>query len=186
VAINELGVGTVTNLLTGQFDSPLDLGNWPGYYYDQNRDGRLSTLDALRVLNGLALIAGAGEAVLMRSWQPNPKASNSFRDTVTQVRNGDVASEQVTAIEVTTIEVTAIEVTAIEVTTIEVTTIEVTTIEVTTIEVTAINVTAFKAVDEAFETCLLTSESNNATGSDRQQAIDAAMVNLLHETTGLQ
>jgi len=156
VAINELGVGTVTNLLTGQFDSPLDLGNWPGYYYDQNRDGRLSTLDALRVLNGLALIAGAGEAVLMRSWQPNPKASNSFRDTVTQVRNGDVASEQVTAI------------------------------EVTTIEVTAINVTAFKAVDEAFETCLLTSESNNATGSDRQQAIDAAMVNLLHETTGLQ
>jgi len=181
VAINELGVGTVTNLLTGQFDSPLDLGNWPGYYYDQNRDGRLSTLDALRVLNGLALIAGAGEAVLMRSWQPNPKASNSFRDTVTQVRNGDVASEQVTAIEVT-----AIEVTAIEVTTIEVTTIEVTTIEVTTIEVTAINVTAFKAVDEAFETCLLTSESNNATGSDRQQAIDAAMVNLLHETTGLQ
>ena len=176
MAINELGVGTVTNLLTGQFDSPLDLGNWPGYYYDQNRDGRLSTLDALRVLNGLALIAGAGEAVLMRSWQPNPKASNSFRDTVTQVRNGDVASEQVTAIEVTTIEVT----------TIEVTTIEVTTIEVTTIEVTAINVTAFKAVDEAFETCLLTSESNNATGSDRQQAIDAAMVNLLHETTGLQ
>jgi len=171
VAINELGVGTVTNLLTGQFDSPLDLGNWPGYYYDQNRDGRLSTLDALRVLNGLALIAGAGEAVLMRSWQPNPKASNSFRDTVTQVRNGDVASEQVTAIEVTAIEVTAIEVTAIEVTTIEVTTIE---------------VTAFKAVDEAFETCLLTSESNNATGSDRQQAIDAAMVNLLHETTGLQ
>ena len=166
MAINELGVGTVTNLLTGQFDSPLDLGNWPGYYYDQNRDGRLSTLDALRVLNGLALIAGAGEAVLMRSWQPNPKASNSFRDTVTQVRNGDVASEQVTAIEVTTIEVT--------------------TIEVTTIEVTAINVTAFKAVDEAFETCLLTSESNNATGSDRQQAIDAAMVNLLHETTGLQ
>ena len=156
MAINELGVGTVTNLLTGQFDSPLDLGNWPGYYYDQNRDGRLSTLDALRVLNGLALIAGAGEAVLMRSWQPNPKASNSFRDTVTQVRNGDVASEQVTAI------------------------------EVTTIEVTAINVTAFKAVDEAFETCLLTSESNNATGSDRQQAIDAAMVNLLHETTGLQ
>ena len=171
MAINELGVGTVTNLLTGQFDSPLDLGNWPGYYYDQNRDGRLSTLDALRVLNGLALIAGAGEAVLMRSWQPNPKASNSFRDTVTQVRNGDVASEQVTAIEVTAIEVTAI---------------EVTTIEVTTIEVTAINVTAFKAVDEAFETCLLTSESNNATGSDRQQAIDAAMVNLLHETTGLQ
>ena len=166
MAINELGVGTVTNLLTGQFDSPLDLGNWPGYYYDQNRDGRLSTLDALRVLNGLALIAGAGEAVLMRSWQPNPKASNSFRDTVTQVRNGDVASEQVTAIEVTAIEVT--------------------TIEVTTIEVTAINVTAFKAVDEAFETCLLTSESNNATGSDRQQAIDAAMVNLLHETTGLQ
>ena len=166
MAINELGVGTVTNLLTGQFDSPLDLGNWPGYYYDQNRDGRLSTLDALRVLNGLALIAGAGEAVLMRSWQPNPKASNSFRDTVTQVRNGDVASEQVTAIEVTAIEVTAI--------------------EVTTIEVTAINVTAFKAVDEAFETCLLTSESNNATGSDRQQAIDAAMVNLLHETTGLQ
>ena len=151
MAINELGVGTVTNLLTGQFDSPLDLGNWPGYYYDQNRDGRLSTLDALRVLNGLALIAGAGEAVLMRSWQPNPKASNSFRDTVTQVRNGDVASEQVTAI-----------------------------------EVTAIDVTAFKAVDEAFETCLLTSESNNATGSDRQQAIDAAMVNLLHETTGLQ
>ena len=82
----------------------------------------------------------------MRSWQPNPEASNRFRDTVTQVRNGDVASEQVTAI----------------------------------------NVTAFKAVDEAFETCLLTSESNNATGSDRQQAIDAAMVNLLHETTGLQ
>ena len=161
MAINELGVGTVTNLLTGQFDSPLDLGNWPGYYYDQNRDGRLSTLDALRVLNGLALIAGAGEAVLMRSWQPNPKASNSFRDTVTQVRNGDVASEQVTAIEVTAIEVTAI-------------------------EVTAINVTAFKAVDEAFETCLLTSESNNAKGSGRQQAIDAVMVNLLHETTGLQ
>ncbi|MGI9441165.1 MAG: hypothetical protein ACR2N1_01795, partial [Rubripirellula sp.] len=79
-----------------------------------------------------------------------------FRDTVTQVRNGDVASEQVTAI------------------------------EVTAIEVTAINVTAFKAVDEAFETCLLTSESNNAKGSDRQQAIDAVMVNLLHETTGLQ
>ena len=51
----------------------------------------------------------------MRSWQPNPKASNRFRDTVTQVRNGDVASEQVTAIEVTAIEVTAIEVTAIEV-----------------------------------------------------------------------
>ena len=82
----------------------------------------------------------------MRSWQPNPEASNRFRDTVTQVRNGDVASEQVTAI----------------------------------------NVTAFKAVDEAFETCLLTSESNNAKGSGRQQAIDAAMVNLLHETTGLQ
>ncbi len=153
VAINELGVGTVTNLLTGQLDSPLDVGTWPGYYYDQNGDGRLSTLDALRVLNGLALIEGEGEgeAVLMRSWQPNPKASNSFRDTVTQVRNGDVASEQVTAI-----------------------------------EVTAINVTAFKAVDEAFETCLLTSESNSATGSDRQQAIDAVMVNLLHETTGLQ
>lgn len=52
------GGGTVTNLLTGQFDSPLDLGNWPGYYYDQNGDGRLSTLDALRVLNGLALIEG--------------------------------------------------------------------------------------------------------------------------------
>ncbi len=111
----------------------------------------------------------------MRSWQPNPKASNRFRDTVTQVRNGDVASEQVTAIEVTAIEVTAIEVTAIEVTAIEV-----------TVEVTAIECTEFKAVDEAFETCLLTSESNNAKGSDRQQAIDAVMVNLLHETTGLQ
>ena len=72
VVLNELGTGSFTNLATGQLHAPLDLAEWPGYYYDQNGDGRLSALDALRVLNELALIQddeGEGEENLMISWQ---------------------------------------------------------------------------------------------------------------------
>ncbi len=154
VAINELGIGSVTNLLTGQLDSPLDLDNWPGYYYDQNGDDDLSALDALRVLNKLALIQGdegEGEPVLMLSWYLKPNPSCRFQDTVTQLRNSGIDFKQVTAF-----------------------------------DVAAYHFTAYKAVDAAFETCLLTSESDNATGSDRQQAVDSVMVNLLQETTWLQ
>ena len=156
VAINELGIGSVTNLLTGQLDSPLDLDNWPGYYYDQNGDDDLSALDALRVLNKLALIQGdegegEGEPVLMLSWHLKPNPSCRFQDTVTQLRNSGIDFKQVTAF-----------------------------------DVAAYHFTAYKAVDAAFETCLLTSESDNATGSDRQQAVDSVMVNLLQETTWLQ
>lgn len=128
----------------------------PECYDDQNGDGRLSTFDASRVLNGLALIQGdEGEAVLMRSWQPKPKPSNSFQDTVTEVRKSGVDSEQFTTFEVTAVDVTVFDIT-------------------------------FKAVDAAFETCLLASESHNAIGLDRQQTLDSVMVYLLHEKTWLQ
>jgi len=51
----------------------------PECYEDQNGDGRLSTFDASRVLNGLALIQGdEGEAVLMRSWPPKTKTVKQF------------------------------------------------------------------------------------------------------------
>ena len=81
VLINEVARGSVTNLLTGQLENPLNLAQWPGTYYDQNGDGIASTLDALRVLNRLAVIdngTAEGEEVavaLVTSVEPKPSKS---------------------------------------------------------------------------------------------------------------
>jgi hypothetical protein len=79
---------------------------------------------------------------------------------VTEVRKSGVDSEQFTTFEVTAVDITAVDVTVFDIT--------------------------FKAVDAAFETCLLASESHNAIGLDRQQTLDSVMVYLLHEKTWLQ
>jgi hypothetical protein len=155
VAINELSVGSVTNLLTGQLNNPLDLADWPGYYYDQNGDERLSTLDALRVLNELALIQGdegEGEEVLMPNLLPISKTSNEFQGTAAPVSSGTggLASEQITKFELTTF-----------------------------------HTPAFESASTVFEPCLVRSESTNVTDLDRQQAVDTVMVKLLHETNWL-
>jgi hypothetical protein len=43
----------------------LTVDSWPGRYFDVSRDNRITTLDALQVLNFLALIgSGEGEAPL--------------------------------------------------------------------------------------------------------------------------
>ena len=144
VAINELARGAVTDLLTGQLDNPLDLVDWPGYYYDENGDGRLSTLDALRVLNVLALIQGdegEGEALLTISGQRN--LSLDLKEYVTPTLDGDV-------------------------------------------DASSGQVAAFGVVSASFVQHPVTIDSREAMDLDRLQAVDAAMVNLLHEISWLQ
>ena len=84
---------------------------------------------------------------------------------MTEVRKSGVDSEQFTTFEVTAVDITVFDITAVDVTVFDIT---------------------FKAVDAAFETCLLASESHNAIGLDRQQTLDSVMVYLLHEKTWLQ
>jgi hypothetical protein len=51
--INELARGTFSND-DGMLRDPLEMTSWPGVYYDQNADGKLSALDLLRVINEMA------------------------------------------------------------------------------------------------------------------------------------
>jgi len=51
--------------ISSALNDPLSVGAWPGRYFDVSRDGRVTALDALRVLNLLAIIgSGEGEAAL--------------------------------------------------------------------------------------------------------------------------
>ena len=103
VALHELRLGSGTELLTGQLENPLDELDWPRYYHDQNGDARLTTLDALRKRNVLALIQGAEaerESTLMRFGPPQP--SNDLPENGTQVSSGcrDLASGKITIFKV--------------------------------------------------------------------------------------
>ena len=144
VAINELGIGSFTNLATGRLHAPLDLAEWPGYYYDQNGDGRLSALDALRVLNELALIQddeGEGEESLMISWQRMQNTTGQEHVIPSWRFDGESASWQVAA---------------------------------------------FDFVSPRFEQRTQASELGEPEYSAQQQAVDAAMVKLLHEKSWLR
>ncbi|HBV63341.1 MAG TPA: hypothetical protein DEF45_10010, partial [Rhodopirellula sp.] len=63
--ITEVGRNEYSDSATAVLNDPLSIGSWPGRYFDVSRDGRVSPLDALQVLNFLALIgSGEGEALL--------------------------------------------------------------------------------------------------------------------------
>lgn len=51
--------------ISSALNDPLSVGAWPGRYFDVSRDGRVTALDALRVLDLLVIIgSGEGEAAL--------------------------------------------------------------------------------------------------------------------------
>ena len=54
--INELSRREFSDGDTQNLDSPIDVVDWPGVYFDQNGDDRATALDALRVINELARI----------------------------------------------------------------------------------------------------------------------------------
>ncbi len=62
--INELGRRSFSDPDTHQIIAPLEVASWPGNYYDQNGDGRISALDALRVINSLEVetVVAEGES----------------------------------------------------------------------------------------------------------------------------
>ena len=63
--ITEAGTNAYSDANTSVLNDPLTVESWPGRYFDVSRDGRITALDALLVLNFLALIgSGEGEAVL--------------------------------------------------------------------------------------------------------------------------
>ena len=64
--ITEAGRNEYSDSATLVLSDPLSISSWPGRYFDVSRDGRVSPLDALQVLNFLALIGnGEGEAVAL-------------------------------------------------------------------------------------------------------------------------
>jgi len=63
--ITEAGRSEYSDSVTSVLNDPLTVDSWPGRYFDVSRDNRITTLDALQVLNFLALIgSGEGEAPL--------------------------------------------------------------------------------------------------------------------------
>ena len=61
--ITEVGRNSFSDAITLALDDPLSVGAWPGVYFDVNEDGKVTTLDALQILNSLAVIGGGeGEA----------------------------------------------------------------------------------------------------------------------------
>ena len=66
LVITEVGRNEYSDSATGVLNDPLSIGSWPGRYFDVSRDGRVSLLDALQVLNFLALLgSGEGEVVTL-------------------------------------------------------------------------------------------------------------------------
>jgi Dockerin type I domain/GEVED domain/Bacterial Ig domain len=55
--INELSRREFSSATNQQLAAPLNVTNWPGFYFDQNGDNLATALDALRVINELARIA---------------------------------------------------------------------------------------------------------------------------------
>jgi len=63
--ITELGANEYSDPVTSTLNDPLTVGEWPGRYFDVSRDGRITALDALQVLNFLAfIVSGEGEALV--------------------------------------------------------------------------------------------------------------------------
>ncbi|MCP4940894.1 MAG: hypothetical protein GY924_02780, partial [Planctomycetaceae bacterium] len=63
--LTEAGTNEYSDSATSVLNDPLSVGSWPGRYFDVSRDGRITPLDALQVLNFLALIgSGEGEALV--------------------------------------------------------------------------------------------------------------------------
>ena len=63
--ITEVGTNKYSDSVTSVLNDPLTVESWPGRYFDVSRDNRITVLDALQVLNFLALIgSGEGEAAL--------------------------------------------------------------------------------------------------------------------------
>ena len=63
--ITEVGRSEYSDPVTSALNDPLTVDSWPGRYFDVSRDNRITTLDALQVLNFLSLIgSGEGEAPL--------------------------------------------------------------------------------------------------------------------------
>ena len=62
--ITEAGNNLYSDSTTLVLSDPVSVGVWPGTYFDVNRDGKATPLDALQILNRLAVIGGGeGEAV---------------------------------------------------------------------------------------------------------------------------
>ena len=65
LVITEAGVNAYSDSATAVLNDPLSVGVWPDTYFDVNRDGKVTPLDALQILNLLAVIGDAeGEADL--------------------------------------------------------------------------------------------------------------------------
>jgi len=63
--LTEAGTNEYSDSVTSVLNDPLSVGSWPGHYFDVSRDGRVTPLDALQVLNFLAVIgSGEGEALV--------------------------------------------------------------------------------------------------------------------------
>ncbi len=61
--INELGRRAFSDSVTQILKDPLTVTPWPGAYFDQNGDDQVTALDALRVINRLAIVASRGESI---------------------------------------------------------------------------------------------------------------------------
>ncbi len=65
LVITEAGKNAYSDASTAVLNDPLSVGVWPDTYFDVNRDGKATPLDALQILNQLAVIGGGeGEADL--------------------------------------------------------------------------------------------------------------------------
>ena len=61
--INELRRRSYSNATTQETKNPLSVETWPGVYYDQNQDDRVSGLDALRIINAFSKLNPEGEQI---------------------------------------------------------------------------------------------------------------------------
>ena len=71
IIITELGQRLYSDRTTSNLKDPADVAEWPGLYYDHTGDNRATALDALRVINELAVLAnqnnsGESEQLLVR------------------------------------------------------------------------------------------------------------------------
>ena len=60
IIINELAQRLFSDRDTDVLDDPLTVPDWPGFYFDQTCDNKATALDALRVINELAVINNQG------------------------------------------------------------------------------------------------------------------------------
>ncbi|NNE01330.1 MAG: hypothetical protein HKN47_28790, partial [Pirellulaceae bacterium] len=116
VIINELARRLFSEAV-GTLKDPLDVPEWPGFYYDQNGDERASAVDALRVINQLARVAsgdgGAPEAEWIEVVETPPATIAAIAQSEAKISsfavNEDVTPHEVLVGDTTVIDVDSVD-----------------------------------------------------------------------------